>query len=77
MDPRWLKLKDAARYSAIGRHRLMNLAAGGKIIGFKDSENGRNDWVFDRNSLDEYRLSQYTHQDLEERAIKILASLTY
>jgi len=76
MDPRWIKLKDAARYSAIGRHRLMRLASNGKIVGFKDPGNGRADWVFDRDSLDAYRLSQYSLPEIEKRANEILASLS-
>lgn len=56
---RWLKLKDAIKYSAIGRDRLKQLARNGVIIGFHDTDNARHDWIFDRLSIDSYRLTQY------------------
>jgi len=58
MTPRWLKLRDAAKYSAIGINRLRQMGREGIIIGFPDPDNRRGDWVFDRNSLDAYRESQ-------------------
>ena len=58
ISPRWLKLKEAIRYSAIGKNRLKQLAQGGEIVGFSDPDSGRGDWIFDRESLDQYRLNQ-------------------
>jgi hypothetical protein len=55
---RWLKLKEAALYSSIGRKRLVQLAENGKVTGFQDPDSGRGDWIFDRQSLDDYRLMQ-------------------
>ena len=58
LNPRWLKIKEAVRYSAIGKDRLKQLAADGIIIGFNDPDSGRGDWIFDRHSLDHYREDQ-------------------
>ena len=74
MEPRWLKLKDAAIYSSIGRHRLIALAKNREIRGFQDSGSGRQDWIFDRFSLDRYREGQITQQDTREVALDILRS---
>ena len=56
IQPRWLKLKQAAIYSSIGQKRLKTLAEGGVIIGYSDQGSGRGDWIFDKNSIDEYRI---------------------
>jgi hypothetical protein len=55
---RWLKLKDAAGYSSIGKTRLKELAARKVIRGFKDPDSDRGDWIFDKESLDDYRIRQ-------------------
>ena len=55
---RWVKLKPAAMYSALGEHRLKDLAKKGVIVGYPDPESKRGDWVFDRESIDKYRLRQ-------------------
>jgi hypothetical protein len=54
INPRWLKLKEAAFYSKIGRDRLKKLAVEGKVKGFQDPDSGRGDWIFDRESIDDY-----------------------
>lgn len=56
--PRWLKLKEAAWYSKIGKQKLIKLANDGHIKGFQDPDSKRGDWVFDRYSLDYYRENQ-------------------
>ena len=56
--PRWMRLKDAAHYSAIGVHRLKDLAEAGIIKGFQDPDDGRGGWIFDRISIDKYREEQ-------------------
>ena len=56
MNPRWLKVKAAALYSGIGQQRLKSLALTGDIRGYQDQESGRKDWIFDKTSIDEYRL---------------------
>ena len=68
--PRWLKLKDAARDSAIGKDRLKQLAGAEQVVGFSDPGNKRGDWIFDRLSLDRYRLNQAGH--LEQKALDLL-----
>ena len=54
--PRWLKLKAAAKYSGIGQKRLKTLALANRIKGYSDPDSGRKDWIFDKESLDRYRL---------------------
>ena len=56
--PRWMKLKESAWYSKIGKQRLIQLAQDEHIKGFQDPDSGRGDWVFCRHSLDEYRENQ-------------------
>lgn len=56
--PRWLKLRDAVAYSAIGENRIVQMAEAGRIVGFRDPDSGRNDWIFDRDSIDAYREAQ-------------------
>ena len=57
--PRWLSLKQAAEYAHLGQKRLKQLACEGLITGGQDPDSGRGDWIFDRDSLDSYRLSQH------------------
>jgi len=64
--PRWLSLKQAAEYAHLGQKRLKELAREGLISGNPDPENGRGDWIFDRESLDAYRLSQLNCQVMAE-----------
>jgi hypothetical protein len=64
VTPRWLKLKAAAQYSGIGQQRLKSLANKGEITGYQDSESGRKDWIFDKASLDEYRLRPVDNDNL-------------
>ena len=76
IEPRWLKLKEAALYSALGKHRLLDLAKEGLIKGFQDPDSKRGDWIFDRHSLDEYRLTQAAGSGQERmKALEILGSL--
>ena len=70
INPRWLKLKAAVQYSAIGKDRLKKLAQGGEIVGFSDPDSKRGDWIFDSQSLDQYRLNQAN--SLERKALAIL-----
>jgi len=55
-QPRWLKLKQAVLYANIGQKRLKALADDGEIVGYQDPDSKRGDWIFDKNSIDEYRL---------------------
>ncbi len=54
VQPRWLKLKQAVEYGSMGEKRLKKLAMNGEIDGYP--ENRRGDWIFDRYSIDKYRL---------------------
>ena len=52
-------------YSSIGRDRLKRLALTGEIIGYSDPDSKRGDWIFDRESLDQYRLNQIGHLEIK------------
>jgi hypothetical protein len=41
LEPRWLALKEAAHYSAIGEARLISMAKAGAVKGFQDQGDGR------------------------------------
>ena len=70
---RWLKLKAASKYSALGQHRLKELASKRVIRGFKDPDSERGDWIFDRESLDTYRIRQAGNEaTAREKALAIL-----
>lgn len=60
ITPRWIKLVPAVKYSSIGKDRLKALAKkpDSIIIGFPDPDSKRKDWIFDRESLDKYRINQ-------------------
>ncbi|WDP90477.1 MAG: hypothetical protein HUN04_12555 [Desulfobacter sp.] len=72
--PRWMKLKLAMEYSGYGRLQLLNLAIQKEIVGYQDPDSKRGDWVFDKNSIDEYRLSHFNN-DESQIALSILKSL--
>jgi hypothetical protein len=55
MKKEWLSLREAAAEYHIGEHRLIKLAKDKAIKGFQDKETKRNDWIFERKSLDKYR----------------------
>lgn len=65
---RWIKLIPAAEYSALGKARLKELAKKGIIRGFSDPDSKRGDWIFDRESLDKYRLRQ-APESIEEKML--------
>ena len=73
MKPRWLRLKSACEYSAIGKDRLIKLAKDGVVVGYQDPDNARGDWIFDRLSLDGYRVAQM--DNTRRKGIAILRSL--
>ena len=56
MHPRWLKLSAAAKYAGMNPKRLKKLADTGDIVGYRDSDTVRQDWIFDKESIDAYRL---------------------
>ena len=72
LGARWLKLKAAAAYSAIGKTRLKQLAKSGAVVGFPDPESKRRDWIFDKNSLDEYRIGQSGAGFVKQKTLAIL-----
>lgn len=75
-QPRWLKLKPAAIYSSIGQNKLIKLSTTGKIIGFQDTDSKRKDWIFDKYSIDQYRLNQSkTENNNKKIALEIVNSL--
>lgn len=72
MEPRWLKLKDASKWSAIGQKRLVQLAMDGVIRGFQDPDSGRSEWIFDRYSIDDYRLNQADPAQDKAKVLKLM-----
>ena len=70
--PRWIKLREATRYAAIGKGRLISLAVSGVIRGTQDPDSRRGDWIFDRLSIDEYREAQMTSVSIQQKALEIL-----
>jgi hypothetical protein len=53
----------------------VELASEGKIKGFQDPDSKRQDWIFDRLSLDAYRKGQYQAPAIREKALAILRSV--
>lgn len=74
---RWFTLKEAAVYSAIGKQRLIAMAKEKKIKGFQDMDSKRQDWIFDRLSLDAYREGQCVmmEESPREKALAIMSGI--
>ena len=70
--PRWMDLKKASWYSSIGQKRLKQLAKAGAVKGFKDPDDGRNGWIFDRYSLDKYRHDQDPDKEIDQKVLEIM-----
>ena len=68
-QPRWLKLKQASAYASIGQKKLKTLADDGEIIGYPDPDSKRGDWVFDRKSIDHYRLRPIAETNIRFKKI--------
>ena len=71
--PRWLKLSAAVQYSGYGRSKILSLAKKKRLIGYQDPDSERGDWIFDKESIDDYRLSH--HFTEKKNALSIIASL--
>jgi len=72
-SPRWMKLTAAVKYSSYSRAQLIELAERRDIVGYPDPDSKRGDWIFDKESIDEYRLSHF--YGTREKALSILRSL--
>lgn len=68
-SPRWLGTKQAATYARIGKTKLKTLAKAGKIRGYPDPDSKRGDWIFDKQSIDEYRLEPVMMSEMREKEI--------
>ena len=73
VQPRWMKLKQAAAYSSIGEKRLKALADDREIIGYPDPDSKRGDWIFDKISIDKYRMKPISKMNVKVN--KILDSM--
>ena len=73
--PRWLPIKSAAFYSAIGKDRLKELAESGEVVGNMDPTDKRGTWIFDRESLDKYRETQSGQTAIDAAVINLKESL--
>ena len=69
LSVRWMKLRFAAKYIGINKDRLIKLAKDGEVIGYPDPDNKRGDWIFDRDSLDRYRLDQ--RKEFENKVLEL------
>jgi len=58
VQPRFLKLKQAAEYASIGQKELIQLVKDRKIQGMQDLTKKTKPWIIDRKSLDQYRVKQ-------------------
>jgi len=65
--PRWLKIQSATKYAAINKDKLKQLAQEGDVLGYKDPTSNRGDWIFDRHSLDQYRLGLVREKEINEK----------
>ena len=65
--PRWLKLPVATKYAAIHKDKLKALATDGEILGYKDPTSNRGDWIFDRQSIDAYRLGLVREKEINTK----------
>ena len=69
---RWLKLLPAVVYSSFGQHKLKELAKKGLIVGYPDPDNKRGDWIFDRESIDKYRMRQAPERiNIDEKLLEL------
>lgn len=75
--PRWLSLSQAAKYSGWGQKKLISLAQSGAVYGFQDMTDGNRAWIFDKVSIDTYRLNQgqRDYSEYEREANEIIAGL--
>jgi hypothetical protein len=67
-----MKLRQASQWSSIGIKRLKSLAESGVIIGFQDPDAGTGEWIFDRYSIDEYRLRQADPAQDRAKVLKLM-----
>lgn len=68
-QPRWLSTAQATKYARIGKNKVKRLAQEGKIRGYPDEESGRGDWIFDRLSLDKYRMAPLEMSNAKKKQI--------
>ncbi len=71
--PRWMKLTAAVQYSGYSRAQLLKLTKRRDITGYQDPDSDRGDWIFDKESIDEYRMSHVYSS--RQNALSIIASL--
>lgn len=71
--PRWMKLLAASKYSGYSRVQLKKLAKRKALIGYQDPDSKRGDWIFDKESIDEYRMSHVYSS--RQNALSIIDSL--
>ncbi len=73
--PRWMTLKQACFYASIGEKRLIELAKQGIVRGGQDKDSGKKNWIFDRESIDEYRMGQMLSDNARKKALAILKTV--
>ncbi|WP_449246666.1 hypothetical protein [Desulfarculus baarsii] len=79
IQPRWLRLADAVRYSGLSKRRLKELVKAGELIGGQDTGDlrggGDGTWVFDRLSIDQWRAGQLGEDTLRSVASTLAGSV--
>lgn len=73
ISPRWLTLRQAMKYSNIGRDRLIQMAKDGIIRGDQDKI-GTSKWFFDKKSIDDYHEAFFKHGVTDDTIKRLLES---
>lgn len=68
-----MKLSEATQSYKLCKARLIALAKNGTINGFQDPDNKRGDWIFEQESIQNYRQSQ--GYKIREKVLEIVRSL--
>lgn len=82
VPPKWVKLNQAVRYSGITKDRLIQLAKAKKVDGFKDPDLETRPWIFDLDSIEQYRRSQLKNNlddidDAESFALDLMGKIRH
>lgn len=57
-EPKWLRVREAARLYALGEKRIVALIQAGAVRGYKSAEDGRGTWFVSTASLDQWHRAQ-------------------
>ncbi|MBI5843699.1 MAG: hypothetical protein HZB23_03415 [Deltaproteobacteria bacterium] len=57
-EPKWLRVREAARLYSLGEKRIVALIQAGAVRGYKSAEDGRGTWFVNTESLDQWHRMQ-------------------